>query len=427
LNWSNVIPDFLRFGSKDKTFFFRGYNFLSVTPAFNSYGKDLDKLKKVFSSPALCKVITLNCDLFSLGKIYVYKDGKDVENDAFLSMINTPNPFQSTQQFLWDYMFWNMVGNAYLYIDSDVVSNSNKLYWLTPSQMEFDSNFEEYKDKLILSSISQNSVGKLKVTYRYSNGGSMVIDWSRIQHYADMTNGTGNWFKGNSRIDSLGKIIDNAELSIKSKNINLDFSGKFLIGGVNDAKDPSKRPLTAIEKEDIEEKALGYKSVSAVKSMFDLKRFVTDMGALKLDEAYFADAFIIGNAFNIPKDVIESYLSASTYENQEKARGAHVSYCLEPKGEAFFSPLNKRFKYLEQGKKICMSWDHLPFMQFAEKERLEVKLKTTQAILNLQKAGATESDINEFLDTKFTNLNPVQNVAEPKQQEPTAGATNASE
>lgn len=40
---------------------------------YNDYSDDVKKLEAIFSNPALLKVFALQCDLFSLGKVYVYK------------------------------------------------------------------------------------------------------------------------------------------------------------------------------------------------------------------------------------------------------------------------------------------------------------------------------------------------------------------
>lgn len=423
MDWNALIPDFFRFGSKDKPFFSKGFSFFSAAAVFNSYGSDMQKLKMAFKNPALCKVIALQCDLFALGKVYVYKNGKEVENDPFLDMIEQPNNFQSRSQWLWDFMFWNMIGNAYLYMDSNAVTDQNKLYWLVPTKIEFPQAFEKAKDKLILSKKSQSEIDALQIRYKYNDGTGADIPWSKIIHYADLTNGVGNWFKGNSRIEALAKVIDNSEEAIRSKNVNLRFTARFLLGGVNDVKDVTKRPLSEPEKEDLIDKSLHGDTVSAVRNMFELKRFVEDMGKLKLDEAFEADFFKIGTAYNIPKNVLETYLSDSTFENQEKARGAHVSYCLEPKSESLWTPIKKRIQY--KNKTIMMSWDHCPFMQVFENDRMLVSYRMSQALLNLQAAGASLDDINEVLDTKFKDLKPIsQNVRQPEQQGPTAGPSN---
>src|SRR5678815_4306283 len=82
-------------------------------------------IDSVLKHPAVLKVFALQCDLFSLGEVFVRdKDGKLIDNDPFLSFINNPNPYEEKSDFLWNYMFNNMLGNAYTYVDSKIISDT---------------------------------------------------------------------------------------------------------------------------------------------------------------------------------------------------------------------------------------------------------------------------------------------------------------
>ena len=376
---------------------------LNGTTNFESQTTTKYKLDRIFNNPATLKVFALQCDLFSLGKVYVYKGEKNIGNDPFLEMLKNPNPFQKQSQFLWDYMFWNMLGNSYNYCDSKIVSEDNLLYFLASDKMEFTPEMDSYKDKLVFKKETVKKIGDLTFKYIYSDGSSTNIPWRKVIHIPDLTNGTGNWFAGQSRIDALYKIITNSEESLNAKNINLRFSGKFMVAGKADPDNVSHLPMADSEKTDIERKMNGRKNVHAVKSMIDIKRFVENIGALKLDESYLADYYTIGSMYGIPKDVLEAY-NSSTFENQEKARGAHVSYCLQPKGNLFFEAHSDYFGYSKQGKQIIIDWEHLPFMQVFAKDRAETNKITSDTILNLMKAGVKINEINKMLDLELTEL-----------------------
>jgi len=373
------------------------------TAEYGNISSDFQKLNAVFSNPALLKVIALQCDLFSLGEVYVYKDGRIVENDPFLEMIKKPNIFQKKSQFLWDVMFWNMIGNTYNYCESKLVSPDNNLYILENNKMEFPIEMLKYRDKIVLSKSVKKQIDNFSVKYIYADGSATDLKWGNIIHTPDLTNGTGNWFRGASRIDSLYKIISNSEASMDALNINIRYSGKFLVAGKSDPDNTSQLPMGEPEKTDIETKVNGSKSVHAVKSMIDIKRFVENIAALKLDEINLNQYFLIGTAYGIPKDVLEAF-NSGTYENQEKARGAFVSYCLQPKGKLFFEGHSAFFGYDVLGKSIVVDWEHLPFMQVFAKERAETLKIQTESLLNLMKAGVKLEEINEMLDTEFTEL-----------------------
>jgi len=369
-----------------------------------TYATDEAKLKVIFSNPAVLKVFSLQCDLFSLGKVYVYKDNKAIPDDPILKMFKKPNLFQRQSQFQWDFMFFNMLGNSYCYTDSKIVSENNKLYILENNKITFNPEFDKYKDMIVLSNTSETAINKLTIQYTQSNGNSTSIPWGKIIHVPDLSNGTGNWFSGRSRIDALYKVVANSEAALDAKNINVRYSGKYMVAGTADPDNVNQLPLGEEEKQDIETKMNGRKSVHAVKSMIDIKRFVDNIANLKLDESYWADYFIIGSMYNIPTDVLEWYLKGSTFENQEKARGAHVSYSLQPKGNTFYEGFAEYFGYLEQGKEIVIDWEHLPFMQVFAKERAETDQIKSQTILNLMNAGVGMAKINAMLDLELTEL-----------------------
>lgn len=382
------------------------FRLFSGATEFNNYAEDAMKLSAIFSNPALLKVFALQCDLFSLGKIEVVQvvNGKEIilTDDKALSIFDSPNPMQSKSQILWDYMFWNMLGTCYLYMDSDIPGNDmNRMYCLDITKLEFPNDLQKKMDKLILSKASETELMKTIVTYRYADGTSIQIPLSKIMVFTDLSNGLGNWMKAPSRIDALYKIISNSEAALDSQNINIRFAGKFMVAGNSSAEDVTKLMLGADEQLDIERKANSSKEVYSVKSMVDVKRFVEDMAALKLPEAYLDSYFLIGSMYNIPRDVLEAYQS-STYENQEKAIGRHIGYCFEPKGNDLVSKIGKRFALSGQGKTIRITWNHLPFMQVFEAERAKNKKVTADTFKELLDQGVSLEEANEFLGTKFT-------------------------
>lgn len=388
------------------------WRFWGASPQFNDYSGDVAKLTAIFSNPALLKVICLQCDLFSLAKPYVYnKKGVAQEEHPALDRLDSPNPMQTYSQWMWDYMFWKMIGNAYLYMDSNDINRDNApMYWLESHKIDWPLELQKKKDHLVFSKSRVADIMNTILTYTYEDGTTFKFPVSKVASIYDLTNGTGNFFKGFSRIDALYKVISNSECALDSKNINIRFAGKFLVAGQADPKDVTRFSMGADEKKDIEDKINGdswdekanhkEKQVHAVKSMVDIKRFVDDIRVMPLDEAFLSDYYIIGSMYGIPRDVLEAYKS-STFENQEKARGAHVAYTLDPAADQLGDILTKRWE-LTKGWKICFSWDHLPFVQVFEKDRLSLKQTQINIMRNMLSMGIPLDEINKFLDTDFT-------------------------
>lgn len=353
-------------------------------------------IDSVLEHPAALKVFALQCDLFSLGEVFVKdKDGKLIDDDPFLSFINNPNPYEEKSDFLWNYMFNNMLGNAYTYVDSKIISDKNKAYILDSWKVVIPDELKKHSDKLILSSSTEKSLNNKSIRYFFDDGTSKSLEWGKIIHIPDLR--VGGRFKGASRIDALKKIIANSEASLDAENININYSGKFLVASDNTIEKP---PLSTDEKKDIEKKMLGGKAVHAVSKMLEIRRFVEDMASLQLDKKYLNTYYLIGKMYGIPRDVLEAY-DSSTFENQEKARGAHVSYSLQPRGNALMNGFERMFGYQSEGKDIFISWDHLPFMQVFEEQRANIKKTTLDSLDKMLSMGFTKEEANSYLGTNF--------------------------
>lgn len=372
-------------------------------PMHSTYRSFEEKLTVALSSPALCRVILSECDLFSLGEVNVIQNDKILENDPLYNLLDRPNYFQTRRQFLWDYRFWNMIGIAYLLSDSKVLQNDPTLYWLDPSRLEFDQNLLIRLNKLYFSQNSIKSLENETVKYLYNDGTYTTFRLGDIKPFADVSNGLGNWYGSPSRIDAIYKIISNSEKTLDSKAINLHFSGKFMVAGKQNPEDVFENPLSQHEKESIEKATYQRNPVTAVKSMVDIKRYVSDMAALKLDESYESDMLAIGAMYGIPKELLDALRKGSTYENQEKALVRHISRTIQPKADDFASGLETFFGYDKIDKYLTITYDHLPEMQKALQEEKKVKKTDAETLKLLIDSGVEREDAARYLgmDIKF--------------------------
>lgn len=382
-----------------------GTSIIDGLTSFNNYGGDRENLSMILSNPAVMKVFSLQCDLFSMGKVKVTKEDseEEIKDDPFLDLLRDPNPFTGTEsQFLWDFMFWNMLGTSYCYVNSkDVTSPGNKMYFLDPSRIVWPQKLIDDADKLIFSEATAKELGRTIITYKYKDGKTIQFPFNRLILSHDLTNSVGNFFRGPSRLDALTKIISNSEHTLDADNINIRYSGKFLVGSDKAIGQSIKVGMSTEEKDDIIAKIdHNGKNVFPLQSMVKIQRFVSDMASLELDKKYLHLYFVTGNMYGIPRDVLEAYNSA-TYENQEKARAAHVNYTLEPKGEQFMDGFETYFGYRKAKKKIDISWDHLPFVQVFAKEKAETQKLTIENLTSLLALGVSIDNANNFLGTEF--------------------------
>lgn len=392
-NWFNSFFNRNKFKvSKDgNEYFYEEYN--SKT-SFNTFISESDKIKMVLSNPAALFVFTLQCDLSSLGKFSVYKDEEEIEDDPILKLLNKPNPLQTGKQFVWDYMFWNMLGNVNLYVDSKLIEK-NKLYFLEKDKIEYPNDFK--KDKIILSNAAYTKLQDAILTYKQKDN-SFSFKYKQLIQLFDLSNGLGNFFESPSRLDALYKIVSNSDLALNSKNINAEFMSKFFVSGKVDVKDTSQMPMGEYDKQSIRESMRSNENVYPTKTMVDVKRFIDNYGVLKsLDEAFLNDYYLIGKAFGIPRDVLEAY-NSSTYENQEKARASHISYTIQPKMNDLCTALESYFGYDKEGKSIEIDYSHLPHVQVFEKEKAEARRLNAMAMKDLIDAGGNPEQVAEYLE-----------------------------
>lgn len=392
-----------------------GWEVYSGGTSFNTYGEDREKVAMILKNPAVLKVFALQADLFSMGEVCVEQNDKELEEDPFLTLLRKPNlsPASSQSQFLWDFMFWRMMGTAYCYVDSKVVDaqGGNSMYFLDPRKIEWPQELERNKDKFIFSQAQLNKIKKTLITYRYEDGSTFQFPLDKLLISFDLTNGVGNQYKGPSRIDALYKIISNSEYTLDAENVNIRYSGKFIVGSEQSISSSTMRkPMSEEERDDILKKIDDPdRTTYPIRANAKIERFVSDMAALQLPQEYLAQYFLIGNMYGIPRDVLEAYASA-TYENQEKARAAHVNYTLDPAGNRWMDSFEEYFGYTNEKKNITISWDHLPFMQIFAKEKVDIKQANINALNSLLGMGVSVDNANAYLGTEFV-IEPPKEIA----------------
>lgn len=368
---------------------------------------DDHKLTAMLTNPALAKVVFLNCDVFSLGKIR----RKDGETDDFIEALKQPNPFQTQRQWLWSYRFWLMFGSSYLKPTSTRLDSDRLyMYWLNSSCLDWNDDKFDKLDKLVFSKTLTNELGNLTVDYQYNDGKTKTFKLSELIAFHDLTNNTGNWYKGQSRIDAIAKILCNVDQGLDAKNINLEFSRKFLVGG---NYDPAKNladlgTMHDIEKDDIQSKLRGGEDVLPNKAAIQINRFIDDLSNMNFDDNYDSDLVKIGGIFNVPKELLDNLKEGgNTFENQDRALSRHISYSESPKGMDLIEGLANHFS--KNPEDYEMSWDHLPAMQKDSKTEAEVSEKNAKTLGALVDNGADVNAAAELLgiDLVFTTPEPV--------------------
>lgn len=355
------------------------YTMFSSRGSQHKYLGDEQKLRLILRSPAALLVFSLQCDMFSLGKI-----NTENETEYLKTLRRTPNYKSGWTQFYWDYMFWTMMGTAYMYKSGGrILDDNNTVEWLNPSKLLWDPSVTRKMMDFIFTKATYKDVTTQTVRYTQSDGKVKYIPLKDITPIHDLSsNMNDNFYVGISRVDALYKIIVLSEELLDAESTSAIFTGRWMVSGKQDANNTTQLPLGEDEKKDIKDKIKFGDNVQVNKSAIDIKRFTDNFAAQKFDDAFWAQVYTIAKMFNIPKDVIEAYAGAgrgATYENQEKAQVRHIENTFKPKGDELCDALENSFDNL---KDIEMSWTHLASYNVFEVDKQNVvTLKLNNAIL----------------------------------------------
>lgn len=357
--------------------------FYKIINAFRSKKRpEYDKLQLILDSPAAMFVFKLVAEYYAMGKYNSYVNNKLSEEDYLYEKLGNPNVWQTWVDFDENYIFSILLGTAYLYEQNGV------MYFLQERYIDLSEKQKNSFRTLTFSKYGTESKRSIqKGTFIYRTGNSQqTLDLSKLWIIQDTSGLNGDWFSGVSRVDALYGIITNSNLVVSAENVNLEFSQKFLVSGQHDQNDITSQMMAKEEKQSLENKARSGKNMFATGSKVDVHHFVDNIADLRLDDAFFAKVYIIAKMFGIPKDIVEMSLKGgATFENQEKAMGRMIDYCLKPLGQKLTDVLENIFGLEDLRKEFT----HLSFNKIFEQEREDVR---TAKIANLQASKALGMD-----------------------------------
>lgn len=341
-------------------------------------------------------VLDLRSTIFSQGKIIV-EDISDPQNpvaipdDPFIKLINNPYLKTSRQDFLFKHLWFKSLGNNYTRkilsgTDPNNIDSVNSLYHLIASNIDWNKINE--LDKFLITEDQKNAYNEQVIKYDF-NGNCIDIPLKQLVAFYDVTNALtcdGDLMRSPSRLEGLQGVLDNVMRNIQAKGINLNFAGKYLASNETTTKGITT-PLDNADKEDIEKRLYG-KDIIATNATVSVNALAADFRQLMLGDLFAEDYFTIARVFNIPREVADAWLkSGGTFENQEKGFVKWVQSSVQFEGDDFSDTYQADFNYLEQQKRIRMSWDHLPIMSAVHKEEQQAYFDYVRALIDMVNAG----------------------------------------
>lgn len=372
--FSNFMNNFFRFErdrSGNISYFLDGDGFKNSS----------EYLQMSFDNPVLSTIITLRSKIFCQMKIsHLDSSGNEIKNSEVLKLLQNPNYFQTQEDFLFQLMwFQSAVGTNITYCKKAFKNSLPKaMYNLIPSEINLN-NTQKIKHFFWEKSDIKDFENQ-KIIYKLDGQEHSFLISDLIPFY-DLANGLkkNSFMQSPSRVKSISKTLENIEQNMYSKNMNLQFSQKYLatasgnMGGVTPQMQPEDR--TAIER------ILLKKSIHITKNQVDVKHLVSDFKKLFLDEMFSNDALTCLLAFEMNRDMLNYFSNgASTHENQQQGLLSYLQNSVQVDANAYVNSISQSFGLFEIGHKLVASYDHLPIMQTVLNTKIDTLRKFVEVI-----------------------------------------------
>ena len=318
-------------------------------------------LELSLNNPVLMTIVALRSRLYSQMDIkHVNSKGVVIENSPYVNLLNTPNFFQSKEDFFFQQMwFLSTAGTDFIYQKKAFTNDLPKaLYNLVPSEIDFN---EAHKlSKFIVTEKDKKAFGERKIKYTLDST-TYELSLAELIPLYDLSNGLTNnaFFQSQSRVKGIAKILNNIDQNIKSKNVNLQFSQKYLSKNENTGNEAQ---IQATDRTDIERK-LDSKNLIVTNANIDVKHLVSDMKRLYLDEQFADDANKCLLAFEMNKNVLNYFAKDSTFDNQSQGIISYIQNSIQTTAKNTMNSLSQQWGLFERGEKLIASYDHLASMQ----------------------------------------------------------------
>lgn len=356
----------------------------------NAFTNDANFLQWSLENPVLFAVISAKAKLYCQAEITVVdiKTGEVIEGAPELAIIENPNYFQSKQDFLYQQSwFLSATGNNLIYQIRPFTKELPKaMYNLVPSDIDYK---DVLKVKNFIATVSEiNEYGKQKIKYTLDSK-SWDIELRNIIPLYDIANGleSNTLLKSPSRIRAVAKNVQNIEENLKSSNINLKMSQKYLARNKNNFNGVAGQ-IREEDRQAIEE-TLRFKDLQATNGDIDVQHLVSDLKKLYLSETFSHDATVIINAFGFNKDAINYAFTGSTFENQNNGIIRVIQTEVQSSIDNTMNSLSSGLGLIEKGIKYNASFNHLPIMQ----ELINSKLDTLGKLQTAVKTGIENGTI----------------------------------
>jgi hypothetical protein len=331
-------------------------------------------------NPVLMAICAIRSSVYAQMEIkHVNSSGKVIENSPIVKLLKTPNYFQSQNDFFYQQMWFLSTSGTNLVYQQKAFSNElpKSIYNLIPS--EVDLNSAHKVSKFITTLAEKKAFGERVIKYKLDNT-EYLLKLSEIVPLYDLSNGLTNnsFFTSPSRVKGISRVLQNIDENLRSKNMNLKMSQKYLVQNKGDGNESQ---IQDDDRKDIYSK-LERQSTIITNTSIDAKHLVSDMKRLYLDEQFADDANKCLLAFEMNKNILNYFAKDSTFENQNQGLISWVQNSIQTTATNTMNSLSQQWGLFDKGEKLIASYDHLAFMQSILNQKL-TSFKELQEVIKL--------------------------------------------
>jgi hypothetical protein len=365
----------------------------------NNFAYGEEYLKLSLENPVLMTIIALRSRLYSQMEIkHVNSEGKVIENSPYVKLLSSPNYFQSKEDFFFQQMwFLSSSGTDFIYQIKAFTNDIPKaIYNLIPS--DIDLNDSHKVKKFIVTEKDKKAFGERQIKYTL-DGETFDLKLSDLIPLYDLSNGLtcNSFFQSPSRVKGIIKPLSNISENLKSKNINLQMSQKYLSKNESNGNEAQ---IQQTDRDSIESK-LDRKNLIVTNANIDVQHLVTNMKNLYLDEQFADDANKCLLSFEMNKNVLNYFAKDSTFDNQSQGVISYIQNSIQTTAKNTMNSLSQQWGLFEKGERLIANYDHLAVMQPVVNDKIASFMEMQNAIkLGLENKTLTEQEAvkmsNEF-------------------------------
>lgn len=367
---------------------FSNYNFYQGKPTWVSLATPEAQERAARFNPIVKAAINLRASTASNGrKVAISIETGEVipwiENDAaikqaFKLLVQRPNPLQSSKEFESQGIYYlDVFGNRYVYANMPIGFNSEIDLLNISTLVNLPSQFVEVKttgkfyDQVDISGI----IDKFAVT---NENPIRLFEPNEVIHFNEV-NISKDYasIMGISKLEVLEKVIHNTELGYDAMNSLLSSLG--MAGIISPHKKDGMAanvPLTPSEKFEMDKKFKADYGIQPNQNLFwispvqmDYIKTAMSSKELGIYEDFSNNSIQIGNEYGIPPELVKTWTAGTTYENQGQSIRRLYQDTTIPLVEEQDKQWSWRLNTAKYGFEIRTTWDHIPALQDAFKEK----------------------------------------------------------